>query len=51
MSLLDVYSDNLKITVITLGEKAEILQSDNSDITLIKVVSEHFSESISRLYD
>lgn len=50
LDFLEAYCENLKTTIVTLGEKAEAHLSENSGLQIIKVISGEFSESLNQLY-
>ncbi len=49
LKFLEIYCEKLRITVITIGEKAEIIQRDNSDMQIYKVISGDFKGSFEKI--
>lgn len=49
LKFLEIYCEKLRITVITIGEKAEIIQRDNFDMQIYKVISGDFKGSFEKI--
>lgn len=49
LAFLENYRETSDVTIITVGEKTEILPFDDSNIRIISVVSGHFGESINQI--